>query len=393
MCYIINDERTYLLRQRGCLQCFTDGRNMDYFRDNGLLFLYGLMMLQWVELDRTFVFAILAATVLICSMYFMENKYVKTGICVIYGLLSVMIPDMCGFYPVLLYALLRETGWKGSIAGAFVGVYVMIRNDFQMPEILLYLLLGFLISAVLETQTDKYNKLDNKFRRIIDDSEERTILLAEKNEALLEKQNYEIYAATLRERNRIAREIHDNVGHVLSRTILLTGAARTVNKDSQMDALLKGLDESLNSAMDSIRSSVHDLHDDAVNLEETIKGIIWDFKQENVEMKYDMSEIIPRDIKYCFISIVKEGLSNAMKYSGASRITITMREHPAMYQLCIEDNGCGFDESRKDPKGMGLKNMQERVRMLKGTIQISGDKGVRIFVVIPKRENIKNEVE
>ena len=83
--------------------------------------------------------------------------------------------------------------------------------------------------------------------------------------ALAEKQNSEIYAATLRERNRIAREIHDNVGHVLSRTILLTGAARAINKDQNLDSLLKGLDNSLNSAMDSIRSSVHDLHDDAVN--------------------------------------------------------------------------------------------------------------------------------
>ena len=70
-----------------------------------------------------------------------------------------------------------------------------------------------------------------EIRRIKDDSEERTLLLAEKNKALQEKQNYEIYAATLRERNRIAREIHDNVGHLLSRTILLTGAAKTVNRD------------------------------------------------------------------------------------------------------------------------------------------------------------------
>ena len=59
--------------------------------------------------------------------------------------------------------------------------------------------------------------------------------LQKKNKALQEKQNYEIYAATLRERNRIAREIHDNVGHLLSRTILLTGAAKTLNRDKNME--------------------------------------------------------------------------------------------------------------------------------------------------------------
>ncbi len=61
-------------------------------------------------------------------------------------------------------------------------------------------------------------------------SEEHTLLLSEKNKALLEKQDYEIYAATLRERNRIAREIHDNVGHVLSRSILMTAACKPIKK-------------------------------------------------------------------------------------------------------------------------------------------------------------------
>lgn len=146
-------------------------------------------------------------------------------------------------------------------------------------------------------KTYKYDKMDIELRKTVDSGEEKALLLSEKNKALAEKQNSEIYAATLRERNRIAREIHDNVGHVLSRTILLTGAARAINKDQNLDSLLKGLDNSLNSAMDSIRSSVHDLHDDAVNLQETIKGIITDIKIENVEFEYDMSEIIPREIK------------------------------------------------------------------------------------------------
>ena len=182
-------------------------------------------------------------------------------------------------------------------------------------------------------KTYKYDKMDIELRKTVDSGEEKALLLSEKNKALAEKQNSEIYAATLRERNRIAREIHDNVGHVLSRTILLTGAARAINKGQNLDSLLKGLDNSLNSAMVSIRSSVHDLHDDAVNLQETIKGIITDIKIENVEFEYDMSEIIPREIKYCFISIVKEAISNAMKYSSATEIKIILREHRGRCQL------------------------------------------------------------
>ena len=64
-----------------------------------------------------------------------------------------------------------------------------------------------------------------ELKRTRDDSRERDLLLSQKNKALLEKQDYEIYNATLKERNRIAREIHDNVGHVLSKFILMLGAA------------------------------------------------------------------------------------------------------------------------------------------------------------------------
>ena len=104
----------------------------------------------------------------------------------------------------------------------------------------------------------------------------------------------------------------------------------------------------------------------------------------DVELEYDMSKIIPRDIKYCFISITKEALSNAAKYSGATQVRITMREHPAMYQLCIEDNGKGCPDYAENSPGMGLKNMQERVEALGGTLRIDGDDGFRIFISVRK---------
>ena len=99
---------------------------------------------------------------------------------------------------------------------------------------------------------------------------------------------------------------HDNVGHVLSRTILLTGAAKALNKDQNLDPILNGLDDSLNSAMDSIRSSVHDLHDEAINLQEELKRIIRDFKYCKVELKYDASDKMDSNTKYCYACVVKE---------------------------------------------------------------------------------------
>ena len=181
----------------------------------------------------------------------------------------------------------------------------------------------------------QYEQLASQFREIQDDSRENHLLLTEKNRVLLEKQDYEIYTATLRERNRIAREIHDNVGHLLSRSILLLGAARTVNQQDSMHPLLEHLDTTLNSAMDSIRNSVHDLHDDSVDLEESIKSLIAEFSFCPVILQYDMGRTVLREVKYCFISVTKEALSNVIRHSNANQVQITMREHPALYQLYI----------------------------------------------------------
>ena len=363
---------------------------MGYFQDMGLLFIYSLVILQWKEPDRASVFAILWAIILICGIYFLQRKSVKIMACTIFALTAVAIPEVVWVYPVLVYALTEEINWKAGIAGTIVGVCLLINCDSSQGGLTAAFIFGCLMAVILSRKTQKYDKTDKELCRIVDAGEEKALLLSEKNKALAEKQNSEIYAATLRERNRIAREIHDNVGHVLSRTILLTGAVRAVNKDQNLDSLLNGLDDSLNSAMDSIRSSVHDLHDDAVNLNETIKGIISDIGKQNVEFEYDMSEIIPRNVKYSFVSITKEALSNAIRYSNATKIKITMREHPAIYQLCIEDNGKGCPDCGKNATGIGLKNMRERVSALNGTLQIDGKKGFRIFIMIPKQDMQNN---
>ena len=152
--------------------------------------------------------------------------------------------------------------------------------------------------------------------KLRDDSTEKNILLEEKNHMLVEKQNYEIYTATLKERNRIAREIHDNVGHLLSRSILITGAAKAVSSSEAVSPLLDSLDISLNQAMTSIRTSVHDLHDESVNLRESVEGLISEFQFCPVSLDYDMGLEIPREVKYCFISYCKR---SAFQYGAAQQ--------------------------------------------------------------------------
>ena len=403
------------------IHCCNSGKGgfiffMRYFTDSAILLLYSMLAFFYVPADQALVFSLLFTVILGFVTYlcraseteswshnslpvlkrFDNRILVLTGSYVIFGFSSLWIPDLLLFFPLLLYQTLSAGLFPLAVVEfPFWGLLAFRFHKF--PEFLcLAGIFGFILAFFLWSHTRQYEILTRNFRQSRDDSEEHALLLSEKNKALLEKQDYEIYAATLRERNRIAREIHDNVGHVLSRSILMTAACKTINKNEALDPLLGNLEESLNGAMNSIRSSVHDLHDDAVNLEDAIKGLIKDFTFCPVTLTYDMSRQVPREVKYSLISITKEGLSNVMRHSNADSVNILLREHPALYQLCIEDNGTlgskipdiqtDADRNKMETVsgGMGLSNIRDRVKALGGTVQITQEKGFRIFVTIPK---------
>lgn len=245
---------------------------------------------------------------------------------------------------------------------------------------------AILLSIFFAWLTVSYEQLHYQFIHTMDEHTEQQILLKEINQALLAKQDAEIHAATLKERNRIAREIHDNVGHLLSRSLLMTGAIQTINQSEELQIPLQQLDASLNQAMTTIRDSVHNLHDESLNLEEAAKQLVQDFQFCPVSLTYDMGYEPPTKVRYTFLSITKEALSNIIKHSNATNIRIIMREHPSMYQLEIADNGTRIDSSFASEKGIGLTNMRERVSQLQGTIRLYTEHGFRIFIIIPKTQ-------
>lgn len=206
--------------------------------------------------------------------------------------------------------------------------------------------------------------------------------LKERNKDLTEKQEYEIRLATLRERNRIAREIHDNVGHMLSRSILQTAALTMIAKESAVKEQLGILSVTLNQAMDSIRESVHDLHDDSVNLESTVAKMLDGYEMYEIHYEYEIHSEMPRETKFCFLTVIKEALSNVVKHSNATAIRVVIQEFQDYYQLLFQDNGNCYEERTGD-RGMGLENMKERVESLDGTMNLRTDQGFRIFISIP----------
>ena len=294
------------------------------------------------------------------------------------------IPEFCLFLPAFTYKAGEKKQWVFPILGGTLTAAQFFEGAFP-PVSLCLALRASLVGWGAAGKSVRLQACRQELLRNIDNSRERTLLMEEKNKALRENQDYEIYTATLRERNRIAREIHDNVGHLLSRSILLSGAIQAINRDSNLQQPLRDLGESLNTAMTSIRSSVHDLHDEAVDLQTAAREITEQFTFCQLDFRYDMGRNIPREIKYCCLAILKEALNNVMKHSNATLVQVLMREQPGIYQLVIRDNGTAAEVR---DSGIGLTNMAQRVQELEGIFQIHRKKGFEIFVTIPRRNEL-----
>ena len=311
--------------------------------------------------------------------YFDDRRF--TGAVALgYGMICIFAPEFCVFLPLVFYDVAIVCPWPVGVAlGTLSLAGPLFSADLLGIMTVLFMGLGW----VLRQRTLALERAGAKFNRMRDDSRELALLLEQRNKELLEKQDYEIRLATLNERNRIAREIHDHVGHMLSRSILQVGALMALHREQPLNGELNGVRDTLSQAMDNIRASVHDLHDESIDLQIQLGQLLRDFSFCPVSFVCDVQGRMAKEVQYCFIMIVKEALSNVMRHSDATQVRIEVIEHPALYQLIVQDNGSPQVRPSKD--GLGLKNMAERVAALEGNLLISRENGYRIFVSVPRQ--------
>lgn len=334
---------------------------------------------------------IIVITLSCISTYF-ESKKLNQGITILFAVLCYFYPNLLYYLPLIIYDIIIGSSLNFGIL-YFIPI-LFHRNSFNNFTFT-FLSLFILISAFARYKTKTLNKLSREYTSFRDTSKEFEILLKEKNKSLIENQDYEINVATLNERNRISKEIHDNIGHLLSRSLIQIGALLTITKEDSTKSELSLLKDSISEGMDSIRNSIHNMHDESIDLYTNIHTLVKNFTYCMVTLDYNINTPPPLKLKYCFIAVVKEALSNIMKHSNATKVTIAFIEHPIMYQLTISDNGKLDSPIRKEihninnnmiqVDGMGLKNIIERVSGFDGIINITTESGFQIFITIPKK--------
>ncbi|SFO24305.1 Signal transduction histidine kinase [Pseudobutyrivibrio sp. JW11] len=282
----------------------------------------------------------------------------------------------------IIYSILTAIPFLLS-AGYLVG----IGADSLLIQLALILILaGFTIMSIL-----LFNKMtfyQHDLHRTRDDSIELEEMLKSKNKALLMEQDQQVHLATLAERNRIAREIHDNVGHLLSRGILLLGAIVTVNKDENIAPQLKMLSDTLDESMEKMRSSVHDLHDDSIDLKKNIDEILGELKNYTVNTELDLDEALPTEVKLSIIGILKESVTNILKHSNGDSVAVILHQNNSFCTISITDNGTLTPEqktkiSTEGYDGIGLTNIKNRASSLGGEAYFYLNDGFTVFARLP----------
>lgn len=272
-------------------------------------------------------------------------------------------------------------------ASSFVIAALFSGKPFNGAHFMMLAMFGgfAIISLILYEKMMKYKKLLNMTR---DDSKELEKMLEEKNKRLMSEQDQQVHLATLAERNRIAREIHDNVGHLLSRGILLLGAIATVNKDEKLKPQLDMLAGTLDESMEKMRSSVHDLHDDSIDLKKNLEDIISELKNYEVTTDLDLDEEFDIKIKLSLIGILKEAVTNIIKHSNGDSVSIILQRNYSFCSLSVTDNGNVPDDEKDrilagNIDGIGLQNILNRARSLGGDAYFYTDEGFTVFARLP----------
>lgn len=196
------------------------------------------------------------------------------------------------------------------------------------------------------------------------------------------------------ERHRLAKEIHDGIGPLLSalRLNIENVHNRIPPGDPKLEKSVKNVTELLHTISHEIRSVSHAL----------MPSVLLDFgivsALENLCQKADeggqvhvhffhsgLSKRLEQNTELSLYRITQELLNNALKYAKAQNITIQLIQHPDSILLMVEDDGIGFDKEamkRNHSEGIGLRNVQTRVKFLGGAFSLDTRPGRGVVATI-----------
>ena len=342
----------------------------------------------------------------------LQDRFLARGWAVAYIALRVLLAGLAvclsevSFLSTFLFFIVAANGWGisarlGRIALAFSAIavyaamFLVVGFGRYQPYVTL---LPWLAGLGFTGATAHLARSEREARG------RSETLLGELSEAHRQLQRYAEQAgelATTQERNRLAREIHDSLGHYLTIiNVQLESALVLRPRDEVRAERAVGEAKRLASeALADVRRSVAALHPtalDAVPIGQAIERQVADFREHSglpVELAIEGDEgRCSQAVGLALYRAVQEGLTNIRKHAAATQVTIRLRFGPATTELAIADDGRGLpgeppSAPRADGGGIGLVGLRERLSLLGGTLDIhdAARGGTELVATIPNR--------
>ncbi len=243
-------------------------------------------------------------------------------------------------------------------------------------SIILLMLSAGIVFAIIQ-----YNSKQAAFRK------EKKDMQAEFLSQLMQSQ-IEVQEATL---SALGKELHDNIGQILSSTRLLLGITHRGGQAST--ETLELAEESLGKAIDELRSLSKSLDKEWLEQFDLVTNLETEVCRINaaqafvVEFRYSGKLQSSPQEQIILFRIIQEALHNSIKHSGSRHILITIYTGLKETELSVSDDGNGFSEVSAPP-GLGIRNMKHRASLLGGSIRFeSSSAGSSVYITIPSRES------
>jgi signal transduction histidine kinase len=197
-----------------------------------------------------------------------------------------------------------------------------------------------------------------------------------------------VVAAQELERQRLARELHDETGQAL--TSILLGLKQLEGAESP--EAVAALRELVVATLQDVRRLAVELRPKVLDdfgllpaLERLTHGFV---EQTGIEVDLEagaITERLPREVETAIYRIVQESLTNVVKHARAQRVSVFLTRTNGRVKAVIEDDGRGFDPSAIDGGGIGLVGMRERIELLDGTLTVESSErsGTTVAVEVP----------
>lgn len=217
----------------------------------------------------------------------------------------------------------------------------------------------------------------------------RSLVSEQKSRLETERLSEEVETlATELERTRIAREIHDSLGHTLtSLNIQLDVARRLTERDPvQSKEALETAKELATQSLTDVRMAVQSIRNADFNLRSSISSLVKEVSERNalaVDAKISVEDL-PSAVSFQLFRVVQECLTNILKHANATKVTIEIENKGNSVELNVVDDGRGLQPEYINV-GYGIRGMQERVESMNGSVAIhtGPEHGTRIQVIIP----------